>query len=93
MDERRQTILCLEGHVKSPEYWDLPGGLVVKNPPCNAGNMDSIPGRRITIPQAPEQRSPTASTTEPKSHNYRVQRLYTTRKGLTRCKEDPEWCN
>ena len=72
MDERRQTILCLEGHVKNPEYWDFPGGPVVKNPPCNAGNMGSIPDKGIKIPQAPEQRSPTASTTEPKSHNYRV---------------------
>ena len=23
---------------------DFPGGLVVKNPPCNAGDTDSIPG-------------------------------------------------
>ena len=24
--------------------WDFPGGPVVKNPPCNAGFMGSIPG-------------------------------------------------
>ena len=24
--------------------WDLPGGPVVKNPPANAGDMNSIPG-------------------------------------------------
>ena len=24
---------------------DFPGGPVVKNPPCNAGNADSVPGQ------------------------------------------------
>ena len=24
--------------------WDIPGGSVVKNLPCNAGNMTLIPG-------------------------------------------------
>ena len=28
---------------------DFLGGLVVKNPPCNAGNMDSIPGQGSEI--------------------------------------------
>ena len=26
------------------QYWDFPGGSVVKNPPANAGDMGSIPG-------------------------------------------------
>ena len=31
------------------EFWrrDLPGGLVVKNPPCGAGYMDSISAREL----------------------------------------------
>ena len=28
---------------------DLPGGLVVKNPPSNAGDMGSIPGPEIKM--------------------------------------------
>ena len=27
------------------QYWDFPGGPVVKNPPCNAGNVGLIPDR------------------------------------------------
>ena len=41
----------------------FPGGPAVKNPPCNAGNMGSIPGRGTKIPHAVEQ-------TKPKHHNY-----------------------
>ena len=34
---------------------DFPGGLVVKNPPCNAGDTDSTPGpRRFHMPQSSE---------------------------------------
>ena len=49
--------------------WGLPGGSVIKNPPLNAGNMDSIPdlGR---FPHAAEQRSQYVATTEPRSHNH-----------------------
>ena len=38
--------------------WDFPGGPVVKNPPCNAWNMGSNPGREAKIPYAAEQLSP-----------------------------------
>ena len=31
---------------------DFPGGPVVKNPPSNAGNEDSIPGQGMKIPLA-----------------------------------------
>ena len=43
--------------------WDFPGGAAVKNPPANAGDTGLIPdpGR---IPQAVEQLSPCATTTE-----------------------------
>ena len=32
----------------------LPGGLVVKNPPCNAGDLGSTPGQVTKIPHAAE---------------------------------------
>ena len=31
------------------QVWNFPGGPVVKNPSCNAGNMDSVPGQRTKI--------------------------------------------
>ena len=37
--------------------WDFPGGPVVKNPPCNGGDMGSIPGQGSKIPHASEQLS------------------------------------
>ena len=44
---------------------DFPGGPVVKNPPSNAGDAGSIPGRGTKIPPAAGQLSPGATTTEP----------------------------
>ena len=38
---------------------------MVKNPPSNAGDMDSIPGWGTKIPHAAGQLSPRAATTEP----------------------------
>ena len=37
---------------------DFPGGPVVKNPPCNAGDMGSIPSQGTEIPHTTEQLSP-----------------------------------
>ena len=37
---------------------DFSGGLVVKNPPSNAGDMGSIPGWRTKIPHAERQLRP-----------------------------------
>ena len=37
---------------------DFPDGPVVKNPPSNAGDTGSIPGRGIKIPHAEGQLSP-----------------------------------
>ena len=34
---------------------DIPGGPMVKNLPCNAGDMGLIPGQGIKIPVAMEQ--------------------------------------
>ena len=47
------------------KYRDFPGGSVVKNPPSNAGDAGSIPGRGTKIPHAAGQLSPHATTTEP----------------------------
>ena len=37
--------------------WHFPGGSVVKNLPCNAGDAGSIPGQGTKIPHAMEQLS------------------------------------
>ena len=42
----------ISGVVKSWPSWDFPGGAVVKNPPSNAGDTGSIPGRDTKIPHA-----------------------------------------
>ena len=54
--------------------WDFPGGPVVKNLPCNAGDASSIPGQGTRIPHTMEPLSQRATTTEPhalesESHN------------------------
>ena len=48
---------------------DFSGGPVVKNPPSNAGDVGSIPGRGTKIPHAAGQLSLCAATTEPPHHN------------------------
>ena len=44
---------------------DIPGGPVVKNLPCNAGDMSLIPGTGIKIHHVLRQLSPCATNTEP----------------------------
>ena len=43
---------------KKKKKRDFPGGAVVKNPPVNAGDTGSSPGRGTKIPHAAEQLSP-----------------------------------
>ena len=38
--------------VINDQHWDFPGGPVVKNLPCKAGDMGSIPGWGTKIPHA-----------------------------------------
>ena len=45
------------------------GGPVVKNPPCNAGVVGSIPGQAAKIPHILEKLSLCAETTELTCHN------------------------
>ena len=46
--------------VKNPPARDFPGGPVVRNLPCNAKDMGSVPGRATKTPHAMEQLSPCA---------------------------------
>ena len=48
---------------------DFPGGPVVKNPPCNTGDMGLTPGQGTKIPHAKEQLSLCTSTEEPMHHS------------------------
>lgn len=43
----------------------LPWWSAVKNSPCNAEDMEVIPGGRTKIPRATAQLNPCAPTTEP----------------------------
>ena len=43
---------------------DFPGGLVVKNSSCIAGNEGSIPGRGTKIPHVPGKLGPLAEAIE-----------------------------
>ena len=45
-------------------FRDLPGGPVVKNPSCNAGDAGLIPGQETKIPHAVGQLSPHAPQLE-----------------------------
>ena len=47
---------------------DFPGSPVVKNLPCNAGDIGSIPGQGAKILHATEQLSLHAATTKPEPH-------------------------
>ena len=47
---------------------DFPGGGVVKNPPCNAEDVGSIPGWGTKIPHSTEQLSLNSATTVPRSY-------------------------
>ena len=48
---------------------DIPGGPMVKNPPCSSGDSGSVPGRGTKIPYATGQLSQPAPTAEPESCN------------------------
>ena len=50
--------------VKNHSFRDFPGGSMVKNPPCNAGDVGSIPGQGTKVPHARGRLSPSATTTE-----------------------------
>ena len=51
------------------EILGFPGGPVVKNPPCNVGDVGLIPGQGTKIPHAVGQLSPHAATRESARHH------------------------
>ena len=53
----------------------LPGGLMVKNPPCNAEDVGLIPVQATKIPHAFRQLSLQAATTEPTCSGAHVSQL------------------
>ena len=53
---------------RTPSYGDFPG-LVVKNPPSNAGNTGLTPGWKTKIPHAAGQLFSPTTTTEPAGHD------------------------
>ena len=61
----------LSSHLKTM-LWGFPRGPVVKNQPCNARDVDSIPDQRTMIPHATEQLSPHAlEPTDPECRQLR----------------------
>ena len=58
--------------IKKKKTVGFPGGIAVKDPPWNAGDvMGSIPGPGTKISHASEQLSPQIAT-EPEGHNQRI---------------------
>ena len=53
IDNQVKAIWCHSTR-KEQKLWDFPGGLVVKNLPCNAREVGLIPGRGTKIPHAAE---------------------------------------
>ena len=61
---------------------DFPGGPVVKNTSCNAGDKGSIPGQETKIPRAEKQQSPCTATTEPSHSRAHVPQLQSLRAAM-----------
>ena len=59
-----QKISNLSILLKNNETEDFTGGQVVRNPPSNTGDTDSIPVWGIKIPQAAGQLNPCTTTRE-----------------------------
>ena len=84
LSEERSRVLDLQRQLHRKCHWDSAGGQVVKNLPCNAGNVGSIPGGGPKIPCVVGQLNPqaaatesTATTTEPGLSGARVPQLKT----------------
>ena len=60
---RANEFLRTQARLRFPK--DFPDGRVVKNLPCKAGDMGSIPGWGTKIPHDEEQLSQLAATTVP----------------------------
>ena len=60
-----------EGRLHLEFLGDFPGGSVIKNPPCKAGDAGSTSGQGTRIPHAVEHLSPLATAKESMRHNER----------------------
>ena len=67
---QRETTNVKTIRFKCMRDQDFPGGPVVKNPPSNAGEASSIPGRGTKIPHVARQLSPRAITAKPACLKY-----------------------
>ena len=76
--------------LKKLKTGDFPGGPVVKNPPSNAGDAHSIPGRGTKIPHAAGQLSPRVTTTEPTCPGSRAPQLERSPRSATRETHAPQ---
>ena len=52
MKLQNQKDFKIKSLIKKNTAWDFSGGPEVKNPPPNAGDVGSVPGWGIKIPQA-----------------------------------------
>ena len=66
---------CVSVYCTTMWIRDFPGGPVVKNLPCNAGDTGLIPGWGNKIPHTAEQLSPHITTTESSGSRAHVQQL------------------
>ena len=71
------------------KHSDFPGGLVVKNLPCNAEDVSLSAGQRTKIPYTLEQLSPCAATAEA----HMLLSLQATTTESVYHYKDPAWCN
>ena len=83
---RQETLVMCSRPRK--EVRDFPGCPVVKNPPCNAGDTGSVPGRGAEIPYATGQLSLQTSTTEPESSRASEPQLAKERSGMPQLRAD-----
>ena len=63
------TAPRMHNEIKERLERNFRGGPVIKNPPCNAGYVGSIPRQGTKISHAVEQLSPQATTPEPELRN------------------------
>ena len=70
-----QASLIRHTEIEKVIWRDFPGVPVVKNLPCNAGDMSLIPGWGTKIPHGAEQLSPSTATAEPVPWLERVHAL------------------
>ena len=61
---RSKALFNQDDFSNRKEAFQVPGGLVVKNPPFNAGDVGLIPGQGTKNPRAVGQISPCATTRE-----------------------------